>query len=256
MKIRQDFVSNSSSSSYVVTGIDSLDSLKNAICDALSDDRDKEYKDCYDHEWFKELRKDNMAKLNLYLSDTTTVFYSEGISNPIGIETSIVNRFVKDGIIIDEEKLEKFINFINKRYNDYMDGTEGEYEFERELKESVSFRFIGNVTKDSIAILKWLKDHDKLFTKEKFIESCKQALDQGWWDQKIYDKEVVRADEFQKQNDDEYNRIINAFDEGKPMIYVHVNRDGDGMDGDRLFAIGYIGYAKEKGLKIVCSECF
>lgn len=256
MKIRQDFVSNSSSSSYIVTGIDSLDNLKNAICDALSDDRNERYADCYDKEWYKDLRKDNIAKLNLYLSDTTAVFYSQGISNPIGIETSIVNRFVKDGIIIDEEKLEKFINFINKRYDDYMDGVENEYEFERELKESVSFRFIGNVTKDSIAILKWLKDHDKLFTRQKFIDDCKQALDNGWWTQEIYDKEVARVDEFQKENDDEYNRIINAFDEGKPMIYVHINRDGDGMDGDRLFAIGYVGYAKEKGLKIITSECF
>ena len=50
--------------------------------------------------------------------------------------------------------------------------------------------------------------------------------------------------------------IIMAFDEGDPMIYVHINRDGDGVDVDRLFAIGYVGYAKEKGLKIVCSECF
>ena len=197
-----------------------------------------------------------MAKLNLYLSDTTAVFYSSEISNPIGIETSIVNRFVKDGIITDEEKLEKFINFINKRYDDYMDGVENEYEFERELKESVSFRFIGNVTKDSIAILKWLKDHDKLFSKQRYIDDCKQALDNGWWTKETYDEKVAEVDEFQKQNDDEYNRIINAFDEGKPMIYVHINRDGDGMDGDRLFAIGYIGYAKEKGLKIITSECF
>lgn len=256
MKIRQDFVSNSSSSSYVVTGMNSLDELKTAICDALSDDRDEKYADPDDKKWYKDLKKENLEKLNLYLPNTTAVFYYEGITNPIGIETSIVNRFVKNGIIIDEEKLEKFINFISKRYNDYMDGVENEYEFERELKESVSFRFIGTVTKDSIAILKWLKDHDRLFSKQRYIDNCKQALDNGWWDQEIYDKEVARADEFQKQNDDEYNRIINAFDEGKPMIYAHINRDGDGMDGDRLFAIGYVGYAKEKGLKIVCSECF
>ena len=179
MKIRQDFVSNSSSSSYVVTGMNSLDELKTAICDALSDDRDKEYVDAYDRDWFKDLKKENLEKLNLYLPDTTAVFYYEGITNPIGIETSIVNRFVKNGIIIDEEKLEKFINYISKRYNDYMEGDENEYEFERELKESVSFRFIGTVTKDSIAILKWLKDHDKLFSKQRYIDNCKQALDNG-----------------------------------------------------------------------------
>lgn len=256
MKIRQDFVSNSSSSSYVVTGMNSLDELKTVICDALSDDRDEKYADCCDKEWYKDLKKENLEKLNLYLPDTTAIFYSENISSPIGISTNIVNQFVKDGSIINEDKLKQFLGFINKKYDDYMDGIESDSEFEKMLKEDFSFRFIGRVTKDSIAILKWLKDHDKLFNKQRYIDDCKRALDNGWWIKATYDEQVARADEFQKENDDEYNRIINAFDEGKPMIYVHINRDGDGMDSDRLFTIGHIGYATEKGLEIVCWECF
>lgn len=256
MKIRTDFVSNSSSSSFVVTGMNSLDELKTVICDALSDDRDERYADCDDKKWLKVLKKENLEKLNLYLPNTTAIFYSENVSNPIGVSTSIVNQFVKDGSIINEDKLKQFLGFINKKYNDYMDGTESDSEFEKKLKEDFSFRFIGTVTKDSIAILKWLKEHDKLFDKQKYIDGCKNALDNGWWTKETYDEEVAKVDEYQKQYDDEYNRIINAFDEGKPMIYVHINRDGDGEDGDRLFAIGYVGYAKEKGLKIITSECF
>lgn len=256
MKIRYDFVSNSSSSSYVVTGMNSLDELKTVICDALSEDRDKEYEDCYNKEWRNDLKKINLEKLNLYLSSTTAIFYNKYINNPIGISTNIINQFVKDGIIIDEEKLEKFIDFITKKYDDYMDGEEHEWDFEKQLLEDFGFRYIGTVTKDSITILKWLKDHNKLFSKQKYIDNCKHALDNGWWTKEVYDEEVAKVDELQKEYDDEYNRIINAFDEGKPMIYVHINRDGDGMDGDRLFAIGYIGYAKEKGLKIITSESF
>ena len=256
MKIRQDFVSNSSSSSYIVTGMDSLDELKTVICDALSDDRDNKY----NKKWYKELKKENLEKLNLYLPSTTAIFYDENITNPLGVSTNIINQFVKDGVIINEDKLKQFLDFINKKYVNYLDGyideTEIDSEFEKKLEEDFNFRFIGTVTKDSIAILKWLKDHDKLFSKKRYIDTCKRALDNGHWTKEIYDKHVARADEFEKQNDDQYNRIINAFDDGKPMIYVLINRDGDGMDGDRLFAIGYIWYAQEKGLEIVCSEFF
>lgn len=236
MKIRNDFVSNSSSSSFIMASNTNIDNVKKIILDTCGSD----YQDA------------NCNKLNEFFSKYTAVFFTNCLTTPIGVPDEILNEFMDNGVIKNETKLKEFMEFLR--------GDQPSEKHNKQINTSPNaIRWFkrcdcGKINSNSIAMLEWAHKHNFLWDRQKAIDNYQSCFDFGIWDKNDYDSAVADLDYLEDNYNETYSKIMDAYSKYESLVFVTLGYEGDGNSWERLYVLA-CPPVWDKQIDIVTYEC-
>lgn len=209
MKVRSDFVSNSSSSSYIISSKFDVDEIKKTIVGHFEGADADDIKETLDH----------------YLDNYTVVFYNTWDLNvPASVPNSVLDNFMDNGTINDEKQLAEFFDFLQDKQYHITNDTGILYQ--HYLMYGFDISHIGMINANTIAILEWADKKGLLWNKDREYKNFQKAYDDGEINDKEYRQMIASVDDNEKDYLASYSKIIDAFKNNKMMAHITVDYEG------------------------------
>lgn len=236
MKVRSDFVSNSSSSSYIISSKFDVDEIKKTIVGHFEGADADDIKETLDH----------------YLDNYTVVFYNTWDLNvPASVPNSVLDNFMDNGTIKDEKQLAEFFDFLQDKQYHITNDTGILYQ--HYLMYGFDISHIGMINANTIAILEWADKKGLLWNKDREYKNFQKAYDDGEINDKEYRQMIASVDDNEKDYLASYSKIIDAFKNNKMM--AHITVDYEGSYNESTIHVGsYRDIINDNKFDIVISE--
>lgn len=210
MKVRSDFVSNSSSSSYIISSKFDVDEIKKTIAGHFEGENAVDIKETLDH----------------YLDNYTVIFYNTwNLNVPTSVPNSVLDNFMDNGTIKDEKQLAEFFDFLQDKQYHITNDTGNLYQ--HYLMYGFDISHIGMINANTIAILEWADKRGLLWNKDREYENFQKAYDNDEINGKEYREMIASVDDNEKDYLVSYSKIMDAFKNNKMMAHITVDYEGN-----------------------------